>query len=637
MKILTHFAVYISVCYITVSCQKPLEPENNLLSSGTLSKDSSGNCRPVSINGIYRINTALNSTHYLDVSINVNSIGRYEIATDAVDGIHFGDSAQFITTGLQVVRLKGYGIPVSAGLFSYSVRYGSSSSCAVAITVVATGGPQAAFTLTGDPGACTAPVIQGNYSVGITLDASNKLILAANVTSPGDYTLSTPVINGISFSAAGTFSVTGNQSVTLSGSGIPLNAGTNQMLISGSATSCSFPLSVTGGAVTDSAKFIFLSTKEYDPTNTYSLISLTCYNPDKSVKWKRTQLGNTATQNGLGTFSNRTPSIEYVNGIAYYCVDSMFSTGPSSYFFYNFFYAIDVNTGNDIWKRRSTTDNIQNPIVRNGVIYCNLQNSSGNNIAAFDAANGNLLWSKPIPEKWGGNYLELDGNLLYYISSLVDYTSVVNAFDITTKTIVWQKNIGLNLSTPYSKMVNTAGLLILTTGTRNLLALNKTTGTTVWSKPNFSIPIFANNLIYAVDYNHVFHAFAPADGSELYQWPASLNIGSSPYVLGNDFYFTGYDPSIISQFIASYKALSAPVLNWTKTTTNETDTESPVVAGNTIYAIRRGPIVSGLTTYKIMMFDRNSGIAKDSIVTSGFEVGAIGLLTSAGKYIEPNF
>jgi len=244
MKILSSFALGIICCTLFFSCQKVLEFETGFASAGSLSKDNAGNCLPVTINGIYKVNTQLNSSHYIDVSVNVTTTGSYEIYTDTINGIHFGDSASFTATGLQVVRLKGYGTPVSSGPFSFTAHYNNSSSCLVAITVSPAGSSAATFTLAGAPGACVSPQLLGSYIAGTILNASNKLIVSVDVSIIGDYTLTAAAVNGISFSGAGTFTMTGPQTVTLSGSGTPLTAGTNLMAITGTAAGCSFPVTV---------------------------------------------------------------------------------------------------------------------------------------------------------------------------------------------------------------------------------------------------------------------------------------------------------------------------------------------------------------------------------------------------------
>src|SRR5918993_4690628 len=81
------------------------------------------------------------------------------------------------------------------------------------------------FTLVGAPGSCMAPTLNGVYKAGIPTDTSNWLILKADVTVPGTYTISTTLANGIKFSASGTFSQTGQQTIRLQASGTTAAAG----------------------------------------------------------------------------------------------------------------------------------------------------------------------------------------------------------------------------------------------------------------------------------------------------------------------------------------------------------------------------------------------------------------------------
>ena len=100
----------------------------------------------------------------------------------------------------------------------------------------------AVFTLAGAPGACVTPIVSGIYQQGTVLDATNTVIVTVAVTTLGTYTISTAVINGISFSGSGTFVITGQQAVILTGSGTPTAAGTFSY-IPGS-NGCSFPLTI---------------------------------------------------------------------------------------------------------------------------------------------------------------------------------------------------------------------------------------------------------------------------------------------------------------------------------------------------------------------------------------------------------
>ncbi|MEP7255457.1 MAG: hypothetical protein ABI666_06750 [Ferruginibacter sp.] len=259
MKTSINFILLILLCTLFSACQKQLDFETTGTKSvGNLAKDISGNCSPVTVNGIYKVASQLNSSHYIDVSVNVSSAGSYVITTDTISGIYFRNEGQFTTTGTQTVRLAGNGKPVSAGILSFIVHYNDSTSCAIQVTVSpAGGGPLATFTLAGAPGSCTTPGIQGTYTAGTVLDASNKLVISVDVSAIGDYTLSTTIVNGIGFTASGTFTVTGPQTVTLSGNGTPLNAGATTMSVSGTVASCSFSITINPAGGGGTANFVF--------------------------------------------------------------------------------------------------------------------------------------------------------------------------------------------------------------------------------------------------------------------------------------------------------------------------------------------------------------------------------------------
>lgn len=255
MKTITVFFILLLTAGIFFSCQKAFTPEQNFTSAGTLVKNAAGNCDPVNINGIFKAGVLLGSANYIDVSVHVTATGSYSISTDTLNGFYFSDSADFTSTGTKIVRLAAHGTPVIAGAFAFTAHYNNSSSCAVQVTVSPAGtGPVASFTLVGAPGACTTPIIQGTYTAGTILDPFNRIIVAVNVTALGEYNLTTAVVNGISFSATGTFNILGNQNVVLAGNGMPISNGTNMMSITGTVASCSFPLTV--GSVTSSGTYL---------------------------------------------------------------------------------------------------------------------------------------------------------------------------------------------------------------------------------------------------------------------------------------------------------------------------------------------------------------------------------------------
>ncbi len=389
-----------------------------------------------------------------------------------------------------------------------------------------------------------------------------------------------------------------------------------------------------GTVSTDPAKYILLSKKEVNPATSKEMLTLTCYNPDMSVRWKKTELGTSYSGGGVAPVLNFTPGVAYENNVAYFSADSVFSVG-STYYLYNLFFAFDINTGNVIWKRRSTNDYLQSPIVRNDTIFCNYQdNSMANYVAAFDAHNGTELWRKSIAEKWGAEYLVLDGKMLYYASTQSNYVALVTAFDLSSKTIKWQTSIGANGSSGYSKLALDGDLVYIRNGAGSLLAINKNTGTTVWSKAGFSVPQCANNKVYSLKSDYMIYGL-DASGTEQMHCTPNLGFGTRPFVSGGTMYITGVTPATptSTNFVASYNAQTGAE-NWRKNLS--VYYEGPVAAGNKIYAFHREQPGSSFV-YTIMSFDTNSGAVKDSIVTTGTGIGNIEIINTSGKKLSPAF
>lgn len=90
---------------------------------------------------------------------------------------------------------------------------------------------------------CTGITVMGNYYTTTSLDQTNTIQLQVNVTTAGTFSVSTNTSNGIQFSAAGAFTSTGLQTITLKGSGTPVATGAFNFNSSAS-TVCSFTITV---------------------------------------------------------------------------------------------------------------------------------------------------------------------------------------------------------------------------------------------------------------------------------------------------------------------------------------------------------------------------------------------------------
>jgi len=92
---------------------------------------------------------------------------------------------------------------------------------------------------------CSATTIQGNYIVGTPLGISNAITLQVNVTQAGNYTLSTATVNGMKFSAGGTFSATGTATISLSAIGTPTTSGITSFTLTAGSSSCTVNINVS--------------------------------------------------------------------------------------------------------------------------------------------------------------------------------------------------------------------------------------------------------------------------------------------------------------------------------------------------------------------------------------------------------
>ena len=225
------------------SCQKEFSFEGGGESDGLLQADVFGNCFPVELFGIYKEDSAMGSGNYVEVEVNVSTAGSYIISTDTVNGVSFRSVGMFGAPGSQVLRLAAAGTPLADGSFPYTISF-SNSTCTFSVEFVDQSTGFASYSLDGDPASCTGAVVDGTYTTGVTLTAGNTVTLSVNVASPGLYNITTPAVNGITFSASGMFSTTGTQQVVLSGSGTPTATGPATFNATNSASTCMFVVTV---------------------------------------------------------------------------------------------------------------------------------------------------------------------------------------------------------------------------------------------------------------------------------------------------------------------------------------------------------------------------------------------------------
>jgi hypothetical protein len=249
MKTKIGFLAFVALStMVFVSCQKEtsFEQGNTNASVGSLSVDATGNCLGAVVGGTYYKDTTIKASNYVDVSVEVDTVGTYTITSDTVNGYYFKASGTFNNIGTQVIRLAGGGKPLTPGTNLFTVSY-NGTTCEFTVTVTAPAGGSAVFSV-----ACTGATPVGVYKAGTALTSANTITLNVSVTTVGSWSVTTaPAVNGIIFAGSGTFSTTGAQTIILTATGTPTAAGTNNHTVTGATATCTFPVTVIPAAPPD--------------------------------------------------------------------------------------------------------------------------------------------------------------------------------------------------------------------------------------------------------------------------------------------------------------------------------------------------------------------------------------------------
>ncbi|WP_333596623.1 hypothetical protein [Chryseobacterium flavum] len=97
-------------------------------------------CGTATVNGVYKVGTALTASNTITLPVNVTVLGSYTVTTNTVDGISFSGSGTFTSTGNQNITLSGTGTPTSTSVKTITItsdsQGGVSTTCSVNVVVV---------------------------------------------------------------------------------------------------------------------------------------------------------------------------------------------------------------------------------------------------------------------------------------------------------------------------------------------------------------------------------------------------------------------------------------------------------------------------------------------------------------------
>jgi hypothetical protein len=240
MKTLLGSLLLIGCIALLVTCSKEYSFEGGKGTAVYTFLGAPNDCQQSTIAGNYYIGSPLTNDNTVSLTVNVTTIGSYNVSTTTGHGISFSGAGNFADTGTQQIVLTGAGIPDSTGVISFSIP--GNSGCTFSVNV--TNAPPADLTLTGSPNDCDNPDIKGTYLIGKNTGDTNTVNLNVTVNTLGDYSITTDTLNGISFSGSGTFTTTGSQKITLKASGAPIDPGIVYFTVKAGTSQCSFPVNI---------------------------------------------------------------------------------------------------------------------------------------------------------------------------------------------------------------------------------------------------------------------------------------------------------------------------------------------------------------------------------------------------------
>ncbi|MDO6429643.1 hypothetical protein Q4E93_03510 [Flavitalea sp. BT771] len=141
------FLLLLIVTIAAIACKKT-DP-NIGIATGSL-QDAKGYCLPYTVHGnFYKDAPAEPDSNYVELTLDVKSIGTYNIKTDIINGVFFADSGKFTTTGINKVRMHPFGVFRGTGKPSYPIVW-SNTYCQFSISIVDSSLPEGQYRFTAD-------------------------------------------------------------------------------------------------------------------------------------------------------------------------------------------------------------------------------------------------------------------------------------------------------------------------------------------------------------------------------------------------------------------------------------------------------------------------------------------------------
>lgn len=390
----------------------------------------------------------------------------------------------------------------------------------------------------------------------------------------------------------------------------------------------------------EAVKAIYLTITKKD-VNGYGVSHLTVLEPNGALRWEK-------AGRGANTYEN---NITYSNGIIF-SIDSYYDGTDHI----GRFYAYDINSGVDLWSKIGNDENYYFPVVRNDTLFCSTsrKNYINGNIAAFNARTGELYWRQSLGYPYYPVYLLLDGDTLFFIVTTSSITSKVISFNIKSKKTNWESaSLGVNFASTFSKLVVSPTRVIVKTGTKTLMAFDRSNGSTIWTRNDILLnqPVLNNNIVFAASSPDAFYdvpdslyglyAFDAASGNKLWHWQRNIIFSNAnPFISGDVIFYSGLmkKDSLHAKDTGFINAIDARTGNelWRKYTgiNYEQIPTHPVAVGSKVYFYNYSSGLAG-SQVKLTRYDGYTGEA-EQVFQFGEYAGKVSIIGSSDKVYTPN-
>lgn len=215
----------------------------------------------------------------------------------------------------------------------------------------------------------------------------------------------------------------------------------------------------------------------------------------------------------------------------------------------NDFYALDLATGNVVWKLTYNTTQ-GSPAGDRGKVFIGMQNGK---VYALDAATGNVAWAFDTDSSIHASPAIFDGKVF-----IATRGGTLYAFDEDTGTVVWKANLGYKADATPS-IYPESGLVLTGTYGGYVKAFHANNGTPAWTSP-FLGPIYSTttvsgNTVYGVTQDGWMFALDKSDGTIMWGMDIGGITFASPAV-ANGYLVVGTWSNQLLAFKASAKVVT---------------------------------------------------------------------------------